>query len=107
VLTRSAYCLPATLILKRYRIATDEQLRPLLDEAERSGHSLQDVVLDAKLVSETELTKLFADYANIPYVEIQDQAISEGMITMQADGLVKTLRGNTTLDEVLRVTRES
>ena len=39
--------------------------------------------------------------------EIQDQAISEGMITMQADGLVKTLRGNTTLDEVLRVTRES
>ena len=29
------------------------------------------------------------------------------MITMQADGLVKTLRGNTTLDEVLRVTRES
>ena len=51
-------------ILKRYRIATDEQLQPLLDEAERSGRSLQDVVLDAKLVSETELTKLFADYAD-------------------------------------------
>ena len=27
-------------ILKRYRIATDEQLQPLLDEAERSGRSL-------------------------------------------------------------------
>ena len=39
--------------------------------------------------------------------QIQDQAIREGMITMQSDGLVKTLRGNTTLDEVLRVTRES
>ena len=39
--------------------------------------------------------------------QIQDQAIEEGMITMQSDGLVKTLRGNTTLDEVLRVTRES
>ena len=38
---------------------------------------------------------------------LQDQAISDGMVTMQADGLVKTLRGNTTLDEVLRVTRES
>ncbi len=38
--------------------------------------------------------------------QIQDQAILSGMITMQADGLVKTLRGNTTLDEVLRVTRE-
>ncbi len=38
--------------------------------------------------------------------QIQDQAINDGMITMQADGLVKTLRGNTTLEEVLRVTRE-
>ena len=62
-------------ILKRYRIATDEQLQPLLDEAERSGRSLQDVVLDAKLVSETELTKLFADYADIPYVEIDPRDI--------------------------------
>lgn len=38
--------------------------------------------------------------------QIQDQAIAEGMITMQSDGLVKSLRGNTTLEEVLRVTRE-
>jgi type IV pilus assembly protein PilB len=38
--------------------------------------------------------------------QIQDQAISEGMTTMQTDGLVKAIRGNTTLEEVLRVTRE-
>jgi type II secretory ATPase GspE/PulE/Tfp pilus assembly ATPase PilB-like protein len=38
--------------------------------------------------------------------QIQDQAILDGMTTMQTDGLVKTLRGNTTLEEVLRVTRE-
>lgn len=38
--------------------------------------------------------------------EIQDQAIIDGMMTMQTDGLVKMLRGNTTLDEILRVTRE-
>ena len=38
--------------------------------------------------------------------QIQDQAIIEGMLTMQTDGLVKSLRGNTTLEEVLRVTRE-
>lgn len=38
--------------------------------------------------------------------EIQDQAIAEGMTTMQTDGLVKALRGNTTIEEVLRVTRE-
>ncbi len=38
--------------------------------------------------------------------QIQDQAIIEGMTTMQADGLVKALRGNTTIEEILRVTKE-
>lgn len=38
--------------------------------------------------------------------QIQDKAIEEGMITMQTDGLVKALRGNTTVEEVLRATRE-
>lgn len=38
--------------------------------------------------------------------QIQSQAVLDGMTTMQTDGLVKTLRGNTTLEEVLRVTRE-
>jgi len=38
--------------------------------------------------------------------QIQTQAINEGMITMQTDGLIKALRGETTIDEVLRVTKE-
>lgn len=38
--------------------------------------------------------------------QIQDQAISEGMTTMLNDGLIKALRGNTTIEEVLRVTKE-
>jgi type IV pilus assembly protein PilB len=38
--------------------------------------------------------------------DIQAQAISEGMITMQIDGLIKALRGETTIEEVLRVSRE-
>ncbi|MBI3889584.1 type II/IV secretion system protein [Candidatus Saccharibacteria bacterium] len=38
--------------------------------------------------------------------QIQAQAINEGMITMQTDGLVKALRGETTIEEVLRVTKE-
>lgn len=44
--------------------------------------------------------------ANATSNQIQDQAVSEGMTTMQTDGLIKSLRGNTTLEEVLRVTRE-
>ena len=38
--------------------------------------------------------------------QIQNQAISEGMVTMQTDGLIKTLRGETTIEEVIRVTKE-
>lgn len=37
---------------------------------------------------------------------IQNQAIKEGMISMQFDGLIKSLAGMTTLEEIMRVTRE-
>lgn len=43
---------------------------------------------------------------NATSTQIQDQAILEGMTTMQTDGLVKAIRGSTTLQEVLRVTKE-
>ncbi len=44
--------------------------------------------------------------ANATSNQIQDLAIDEGMTTMQTDGLVKAIRGNTTVEEVLRVTKE-
>ncbi len=37
---------------------------------------------------------------------IEQTAISEHMLTMQLDGLVKSLRGQTTIEEVLRVTSQ-
>jgi type IV pilus assembly protein PilB len=43
---------------------------------------------------------------NATSTQIQDQAILEGMTTMQTDGLIKAIRGCTTLQEVLRVTKE-
>jgi type II secretory ATPase GspE/PulE/Tfp pilus assembly ATPase PilB-like protein len=39
-----------------------------------------------------------------PASEIKQTAIKEGMITMTQDGLIKALKGITTIDEVLRVT---
>ncbi len=38
--------------------------------------------------------------------EIQEIAIKEGMLTMQLDGLIKALLGMTSVEEILRVTRE-
>ena len=62
-------------ILTRNNIATEETLKPLMEEAERSSRPLQDIVLDSKLVSETDLTKLFAQYADIPYIEVDSRNI--------------------------------
>jgi type IV pilus assembly protein PilB len=38
--------------------------------------------------------------------EIQDKAIEGGMLTMQIDGLIKAILGMTSIEEILRVTRE-
>ncbi len=56
------------------------------------------------LTMSTEIQKMIV--ADTPSEAIQDQAVKEGMITMQTDGLIKSLRGQTTLEEVMRVTSE-
>lgn len=45
--------------------------------------------------------------ANATSDEIQEEAVKEGMVIMQVDGLIKALRGQTTVEEILRVTAES
>jgi len=56
------------------------------------------------LVNSNEIQKLIVSNgtSNI----IQALAVQEGMITMQTDGLIKALRGQTAVEEILRVTRE-
>lgn len=44
--------------------------------------------------------------SNATSSQIQELGINEGMITMQTDGLIKAIRGDTTIEEVLRVTKE-
>lgn len=56
------------------------------------------------LGNSTKIEKLIM--ANATANDIQDQAIKEGMVTMQLDGIVKSLRGITTVEEVLRATKE-
>lgn len=56
------------------------------------------------LASTESLQKLIV--ANGTSDEIQAQAMKEGMITMQLDGFIKALRGNTSVEEIMRVTRE-
>ena len=38
--------------------------------------------------------------------KLRDQATAEGMISMKQDGLIKVVKGQTTLEEIIRVTKE-
>ncbi len=56
------------------------------------------------LFNSTAVQKLIMSHSTSD--EIQNEAVREGMITMQLDGFIKALRGETTIEEVLRVSRE-
>jgi type IV pilus assembly protein PilB len=56
------------------------------------------------LDSTPEIQKLIVSSATSE--TIQDEAIKSGMITMQIDGFIKALRGQTSVEEILRVTSE-
>lgn len=56
------------------------------------------------LANSLDVQKLIMNHATSN--EIQKQAIKEGMLTMQLDGLIKALRGETTVEEIMRVSRE-
>ncbi len=56
------------------------------------------------LEMDDEIGKLIVNRSSTE--EIQHVAINNGMITMQQDGFLKALEGITTVEEVLRVTRE-
>lgn len=68
-------------LLKNNNLATDEQLAPLQEEAARDSRPLQQLVLEKKLVTEADLTKAYATYANIPYIELKAEDIPKETLT--------------------------
>lgn len=73
------------------------------DECNHAGYKGRMGIYEV-LDNSVEVQKLIV--ANATSNVIQDQAIKEGMMTMQTDGLIKALRGQTSIEEILRVTRE-
>lgn len=68
-----------------------------------TGYAGRAGVFEVLVVSD-EVKKLIMERGNAG--QIKKQAISEGMTTMLEDGLDKVQKGLTTIDEVLRATRE-
>jgi type IV pilus assembly protein PilB len=67
-------------LLARSGVATAEQITALKEEATRSRRLLQDLVLEKQIVDEKTLTQAFADYAQIPYVELDPHDIPSDIL---------------------------
>ncbi len=73
------------------------------DECNGSGYKGRMGIYEV-LANTLDVQKLIV--ANSTSNSLQEQAVKDGMVTMQTDGLVKALRGLTSIEEILRVTRE-
>jgi len=67
-------------LLLRSSAATEEQIKALKEEAEHSRRPLQDLAIEKEVVNETTLTQAFADYAQIPYIELDPQNIPSDIL---------------------------
>ncbi len=68
-----------------------------------NGYIGRSVITELLIISEP-IRRLILSHAD--GTTLQKQAISEGMDTMQIDGIKKALEGITTIEDVMRVTRE-
>jgi type IV pilus assembly protein PilB len=73
------------------------------DECNHSGYHGRMGIYEV-LDNSSDIQKMIV--GNATSEVLQDQAMKEGMITMQMDGFIKALRGQTTIEEILRVTVE-
>ncbi|MDB5160474.1 MAG: Type secretion system protein [Candidatus Saccharibacteria bacterium] len=69
-------------LLGRASLATPEQVTSLKEEATRSKRTLQDTVIDQRVTDEKTLIQLFADYASIPYVELDALNIPKDVLAL-------------------------
>jgi type IV pilus assembly protein PilB len=69
-------------LLGRASLATPEQITSLKEEAARSKRTLQEAVIDQRVTDDRTLVKLFAEYASIPYVELDPQQIPADILQL-------------------------
>ncbi len=77
--------------------------RPVPTAAYPSGYYGRTTIMEFLVMSDS-IRRLVMQHAGMG--EIEAQARAEGMRTMYEDGLVKALAGQTTIEEILRVTQE-
>jgi general secretion pathway protein E len=91
--------------LRRYQPDGKIQLyKPVASPLTASGYLGRTTIMEFLVMSDP-IRRLVMQHADMG--KLEEQARREGMRTMYEDGLVKSLAGTTTIEEVLRVTSES
>jgi len=69
------------LLLKAGK-ATEEQLSSVREQSGNAKAALQDVVIKGNLISEKELTKLYAEEIEVPYIELDPKEIKREVLKL-------------------------
>ncbi len=101
---------PLPEVIKEFNLEglSDERpiklFKPGSSAANPTGYFGRTTIMEFLVMSDT-IRRQIMQHAGMG--EIEQQARKEGMRTMYEDGLVKSMQGETTIEEVLRVTSES
>jgi general secretion pathway protein E len=91
--------------LRRYQPNGKVELyKPMPSLLTATGYHSRTTIMEFLVMSDP-IRRLVMQHGDMG--KIEDQARAEGMRTMYEDGLVKSLQGVTTIEEVLRVTQEN
>ena len=76
-------------LLGRANLADPKQITTLKEEASRSKRSLQETIIDQRLTDDKTLVQLFADYAGVPYVELDPQNIPQEALQLLPERIAR------------------
>jgi len=76
-------------LLVRSGVITAEQIDALKDEAVRSKHSMQDMAMSNELIDDKTLARAFADYAQIPYIELNPHDLNLDILNKIPDRIAR------------------
>jgi type IV pilus assembly protein PilB len=76
-------------LLKSAGKITDEQLKDLKDKDKSDKKPLQDMVLKSNLVSERDLTKLYADEIEVPLIELNAKDIKKEVLNVLPERIAR------------------
>jgi type IV pilus assembly protein PilB len=81
-----------TQLLKASKKVSDEQLASLKDQEASEKKPLQDIVVKNNILSEKDLTKLYAEKIDVPFVELNPREIKREMLKVLPERIARQYR---------------